>query len=105
MTFPLVTRRRYLAALERAEQQFAHCPNLDGAYWAPDPDTTNWQFQRMTDREKWIYRVAWDYSAEANRPLSELQQRVGYKRDTTMNELGCSCPPPPDARRTREGAE
>ena len=93
MTFPLVTRRRYLAALERAEQQFAHCPNLDGAYWAPDPDTTNWQFKRMTDREKWICRVAWDSGAEANRPLSELEQRVGYQRTVTIGVRGCESLP------------
>ena len=95
MTFPLVTRRRYLAAVARAEQKPVRCPGLD--------DSSIWAGETMTEREKWIYRVAWHYSAEANRPLTELEQRVGYQRDKTIDEMGWWCQP--DARRTREGAE
>ena len=75
MTFPLVTRRRYLAALERAEQKPVRCPDLD--------DRTTCMGELMTDREKVIYRVAWDDCAWANKPLTEMQQRVGYKRKVT----------------------
>ncbi len=50
------------------------CPDLEDATWAGET---------MTEREKWIYRVAWKYSAEANRPLTEMELRVGYKRAET----------------------
>ena len=85
MNLPLVTRRRYLAAVARAEQQRVGCPDL--------PNDSCWAGEPMTDREKWIYRIAWDYSAEANRPLTQLEQRVGYQRTVTIGVRGCESLP------------